>query len=270
MIPNEILSRMMNTEHRKQLLFKYLDITGAVAMLAHSDLQFTNATKLNDPFDCHPGLIDFSKIPPERAIWGREDSILLESDPYRRNREEAWICSLSKIHDSILMWSYYNGHKGVCIGLDAEKVKAHLRPEYGLMVDNSCYEIEYLDVVEKPDYFAGRNNFFYYQMLTKAKDWAHEQEVRMFIMNPSSQIMVLKYKSKKDSPKEHEVTDWKEVRAYPSIGAECFASIYLGINISEKHKKGIIKYARKANPDIKIYQMTINPDAFKLDYFKII
>ena len=40
-------------------LYKYLDFNGGLMMLYYSDLQFTNATQLNDPFDCHPSLIDF-------------------------------------------------------------------------------------------------------------------------------------------------------------------------------------------------------------------
>lgn len=38
-------------------LYKYLDFTGGLMMLHYSNLQFTNATQLNDPFDCHPSLI---------------------------------------------------------------------------------------------------------------------------------------------------------------------------------------------------------------------
>ena len=49
-------------------LYKYLDFTGGLMMLHYSNLQFTNATQLNDPFDCHPSLIDF-----ERSVW-RMDS----------------------------------------------------------------------------------------------------------------------------------------------------------------------------------------------------
>ena len=37
-------------------LYKYLDVDGGLAMLEHQNLQFTNATKFNDPFDCHPAL----------------------------------------------------------------------------------------------------------------------------------------------------------------------------------------------------------------------
>ena len=38
-------------------LYKYLDFQGWLKMLENSNLQFTNATQLNDPFDCHPALI---------------------------------------------------------------------------------------------------------------------------------------------------------------------------------------------------------------------
>lgn len=254
----------IDAQSGSRLLFKYLDIKGAESMIANNNLQFTNATKFNDPFDCHPGLIDFSKISPKQANpWGVEDTILLKSDRFRRNREEAWICCLSKIHDSILMWSYYTKHKGVCIGLDIEKVKKHLCPELGFRVYNSCYEVKYRDIIEKPDYFACKKDLFNYQMLTKAKDWSHEQEVRMFKIKPSFIFMnmCLPYVPQD----KDEGMDWKEVCAYLNIDVDCFNSIYLGVNIEKNYKKRIIEIARENNPDIKIYQMKANPHAFKLD-----
>lgn len=41
----------------RRQLFKYLDVTGALAMLSKGTLQFTNSFYFNDPFDCHPSLI---------------------------------------------------------------------------------------------------------------------------------------------------------------------------------------------------------------------
>ncbi|MDR2893913.1 MAG: DUF2971 domain-containing protein [Alistipes sp.] len=250
----------------ERLLYKYLDAQGAAAMLYNGNLQFTNATRLNDPFDCHPGLIDFSKISAEQAKpWGVEDTILLKSDPYRRDRERAWICSLSKVGNSLPMWTFYaKNHTGVCIGLDIEKVKPHIHYMLGAMVFNDCWDVQYRDVVKKPDFFAKDNqDFFMYQLLTKAKDWEYEQEVRMFIFDPHQMCMDMSLPYK---PKKNEVTNWKEVRAYPKISDDCFAAIYLGINIDEKHKKKIIKYAKQRNPDIKVYQMRINPNALRLDF----
>ena len=249
----------------EQNLYKYLDIQGAAGMLYNGNLQFTNAHYLNDPFDCHPSLIDFSRLTPEQAKpWGKEDTILLKSDPYRRGREQAWICSLSKVRDSILMWTFYaKGHTGVCIGLDIEKVKPYLHPGLGTMVDNSCHEVQYRDILEKPDYFNGQGSF-YYQMLTKAKDWAYEQEVRLFILDPVPWVMALNR-----NPKKNEVMDWKEVRAYPKIGSECFEAIYLGVNILPRHKTRIVEIAKGQNPNIKVYQMKINPNALRLDFIEV-
>lgn len=99
----------------QKILYKYLDVNGGKAMLSNHNLQFTNAAKFNDPFDCHPSLIDFSNVPPELCkVWDEETIKKLQSDKYRRLRERAWVCSLSKVNDSLLMWSYYTYHTGIC------------------------------------------------------------------------------------------------------------------------------------------------------------
>lgn len=54
-------------------LYKYLDIKGGLAMLHNSNLQFTNSTRLNDPFDCHPSLFDFSNVPVNEYNWPPAD-----------------------------------------------------------------------------------------------------------------------------------------------------------------------------------------------------
>ena len=41
-------------------------------------------------------------------------------------------------------------------------------------------------------------------------------------------------------------------------------TVILGVNIYPKNKDKIIETAKKLNPEIKIYQMTIDPEAFKL------
>jgi hypothetical protein len=58
--------------------------------------------------------------------------------------------------------------------------------------------------------------------------------------------------------------DGKAIRAFLDIGGECFESVRLGVNMIDQDKEKIIKVARKCNPDIKIYQMTIDPEAFRL------
>ena len=48
------------------------------------------------------------------------------------------------------------------------------------------------------------------------------------------------------------------------LKAECFESIYLGVNIEQNEKEKITQLAKTLNPDIKIYQMKTAPVAFKL------
>ena len=248
---------------KNSVLYKYLDIEGAKMMLSNRTLQFTNAMQFNDPFDCDPNLIDFSKVPYERCkTWTSNIIESLAFDQYRRNREDVWLCCLSKVFDSLLMWAYYNNHRGVCIGLNMEKVAKYFDASLGQIVDKYAHEVQYRDIIEKPDYFQNEKDFFHYQMCTKAKVWEHEQEARMFIFNPFPWIMLPDPNNKSD------LIDRKEVRAFPRIGGECFESIYLGVNINEK-ESGLIKIAKKLNPDIKVYQMKKNTNAFKLDAIHI-
>lgn len=245
-----------------RILYKYLDAYGAKLMLINSNLKFTNATQLNDPFDCHPSLIDFSHVPPEMCGgWSPDDIAMVESDPYRRNRESVWICSLSKINNNLLMWSYYNKHKGVCVGIDMDKAKPYLSLMHGLtMIGCSELEVQYKNIIDKPDHFNGRCMHWLYQLSTKAEDWKHEQEVRLYLFDPYPDLMRLM----PGQTDEKGPIDVKEIGVFPYIGGECYDSIYLGVNMNKEDKEYIINIARKRSPDIKIYQMDIDPNAFKL------
>ncbi|WP_405323300.1 DUF2971 domain-containing protein [Fibrobacter sp.] len=235
-------------------------------MLKYHNLQFTNASRLNDPFDCHPSLINFSNVPAGRCkIWPQDIVKLLESSPYKRNWEKAWICSLSKVNDALLMWSYYGNHKGVCIGIDMEKADKYLsRIWNGNSIGTQKLEVQYRDIVKKPDYFHDLDNgrFFNYQLSTKAKAWEHEKEVRLLLDDPNPGLIPCEFQPKTKCRKRN--SDIKDLRFYPQIGRECFCSLYLGINMAQDKQDEILKVARWLNPEMKIYKMTVDPDAFRL------
>lgn len=240
--------------------YKYLDIDGAIMMLDYSNLMYANATTFNDPFDCHPSLIDFSDVPIEaRRGWPANVIADIESNRHENYRNDLWICCLSKVYNSILMWSYYNKHEGVCVGLNMDKVAKYLDVRYGMMVTKCAGNVQYRDIVNKPNYYRNLQDFFSYQIYTKAKAWEHEQEVRLFIYQPSPMFMSL-------LPFQHEKKefDHKEIRTFVTIGPECFESIYLGIRIDKEKKEKIIQLARTLNPDIKIYQMETDPKSFNV------
>lgn len=249
-------------------LYKYLDADGGLTMLSNGNIQFTNATKLNDPFDCHPSLIDFSQVPTERAkTWGKEAIMDLESNRFERNRDNTWLCSLSKNYNSLLMWSYYNCHKGICIGIDMEKADKYLSRIWGsIILGYKKIEVQYKDIIEKPDFFKRKEDLWSYQLSTKAKEWEHEQEVRLVIIDPSR---IFPHYVPKEFQKK-EIIDYKEIRFIPKLGGECYDSVYLGVNIDDEKRTEIIEAAKSLNPNIKIYQMKADANAFKLQTEQII
>lgn len=247
------------------ILYKYLDINGAKCMIGNQNLQFTNASQLNDPFDCHPKLIDYSNV-PESKLQGwipKEWWMEKEENDALNLRNETWLCSLSKVYDSLLMWSHYcYNHKGVCIGLDIDKVMQSVPPMFGtIYLKPFVIEVQYRNIIERPDAHQSAENIFLYQWKTKAKEWQYEQEVRLVMQNPSAMYAAFTPEQAKQNKK---IWDWKEIRHYMPLKAECFESIYLGVNIEQNEKEKITQLAKTLNPDIKIYQMEIDTDRFNL------
>ena len=228
-------------------------------MLENGTLKFTNPTKFNDPFDCHPSLIDYSKkhddTEKKRPLEG------LAKIQYNYNwwgRESYWICCLSKVYDSLLMWSYYCKHDGICIGLDISKTKDDLS-KLKDVPKGSPYEIEvqYKSIIEKPNIYQDINKLYLdYQLGTKAEAWKHEQEIRLCMLGNCDNT-------------NHMLDSIQKKPSFPKIGGDCFYSLYLGVRIDEEKKKEVINVARKLNPCINIFQMKINTDSFKLDATKI-
>ena len=250
----------------EEILYKYLTYDGGLKMLQNSNLQFTNATKFNDPFDCHPTLYNYNNPPEKESQWYGADFLEMKGKTDMENhRNNTWICCFSKVYDSLLMWAYYNAHKGICIGLNQDAVLESCNKGYFGTFFPFFEEVQYKDILDKSDFF--KDNMAWFNILaTKAKDWEHEQEVRIIAEGPAWVNAV------RDVPqefREEEIIDGKEVRYYPKLSADCFESIYLGLNIFHRNKEDIVRAAKKLNPNIKIYQMTIDSEAFKLKEVEI-
>lgn len=243
-----------------------MDINGAKLMLGNRNLQFTNASQLNDPFDCHPKLIDYSNVPKHKLQgWIPEEWWIEKEELDALNlRNDTWLCSLSKVNDSLLMWSHYcYNHKGVCIGLDLDKVMESVPPMFGTtFLKPLVIDVQYQDIIERPSAYRPTEDMFSYQWRTKAKDWSYEQEVRLVMPHPHSMYAALTPEQAKH-PKE--TWDIREIHHYMPLKGECFESIYFGVNTEPTIKEKIIQYAReKLNPQIKLYQMRVDENEFRL------
>lgn len=239
-------------------LYKYLDTEGALSMILNKELQFTNPSYFNDPFDCHPGLFDYSVPENYNRGWLPESFIHEKAKCDSSNeRSRAWICSLSKRHDSMLMWSYYTNHNGVCIGLNNDVHSSLLRDgTLGLIVWDNI-EVQYKDVLEKPSGITCDAPHLY-QLCTKSTQWQHEQEIRHIIIDPHPWVpnRVIRKTAK------YEPIPWTEVRFYPKLSNECFESIYLGARIGNPDKLRILEAIHNSLPKVKVYQMVPDCETF--------
>lgn len=236
----------------------------------HPTLQFTNASQLNDPFDCHQNLLDYSNVPDyvSRGVpkeWWQEKE---ECDALNL-RNDTWLCSLSKVNDSLLMWSHYCwNHSGVCIGLNLDKILECVPPSgLGMMlVEPLVMDVQYQDIFIKPNKYHSRVDAWHYQLSTKAKDWEYEQEVRLIIEKPNSWFAAFTPEQAKEAEKDrHKIWNGKEIHHYMKLSGDCFDSIYFGVKIDPTAKDKLINFARAIlNPDIKLYQMQIDESAFRL------
>ena len=119
-----------------------------------------------------------------------------------------------------------------------------------------------MDIIGRPNAYHSAQDKYSYQWKTKAKAWEYEQEVRLVMPKPSPMYAALTPAQAYDDKEEW---DWREIHHYLPLKGECFESIYFGVNIEPSEKEEIIQYAReKLNPQINLFQMRIDDNAFQL------
>lgn len=235
-------------------------------MLVNHNLQFTNASKLNDPFDCHPNLVDYSDV-PEFFCHGKPKEWIQEQMEHNAlyTRNDTWLNCLSKVNDSLLMWSHYcRNHSGICIGVDIDKVLANVPSMFGVNFEIPyLYDVQYQEIIQRPNAYKSWEDVLRYQWSTKAKEWAYEQEVRLVMPRPSTMYAALT-PEQANHPKE--TWDWREIHHYMPLKGDYFESIYFVVNTDSTEKEKMIQYVRKKlNSQINLYQMHVDENAFRLN-----
>ena len=173
----------------KILVYKYIDFSGAVALLSDKCFKFSHSQDFNDPFDLYDELIDFKKFEPLRFDnLTREQKRNIKKTPLKRLEEKLkieWkkhrinfgISCFSKTYDNILMWSHYaDKHQGVCIGLevDANKLLDDDFITFAVEYEDTFVPVPYFDKDEKK-----RADVIMRYLSTKASFWDYEQEIRI-------------------------------------------------------------------------------------------
>ncbi|MUJ22597.1 DUF2971 domain-containing protein [Aliivibrio fischeri] len=235
--------------------------------ITEQELYFSNARAFNDPFDCLPVISTeatteefkrylgdmFERRHPYLSRKSVENKITEISKDSTRNHESAallnnlitafdgsmsiaGVLSLAKKPDNVLMWSHYaDCHQGICLKFKVceksgfftethDVIYRKERPTFNIITDN----------IEE----SGKK-----ALLTKAKFWAYENEVRMV--------------SSKRPP---------GVYNYP---VHLIEGVILGAKISLENRELVKQWIAQVESEIHLYEAVINSKSFGLDIVKI-
>lgn len=145
------------------------------------------------------------------------------------------------------MWSHYaNSHKGYCIEYEfniAEQIYSLIHP---VKYAKERYAISARD-------FSDNTKGLIEAICHKAEDWSYECEWRMIIPYTKTELIDWLYKN-------------GVLFAFSLKGN--MRSIYLGAKCEEKFKNEVVCFGKEQG--IKVYQMKLSSDTYKLNAKKII
>jgi len=194
-------------------IYKYCSFETGELTISSQLLKFNNPSFFNDPFDCDVNLLEFdfsdccsdvlndietvkTNLSSAFPLEDIEEILTKENiqEIYKKGQidkiEKSSISCFSLNPSNMTMWSHYaDKHKGVClifdIGLDCflEDESLWDRINMNMVKYDDLKPVNYLK--SKQD---GINNLFF----LKSKDWAYEEEWRIFILE--SNLKYLKFK----------------------------------------------------------------------------
>lgn len=151
--------------------------------------------QLNDPFDCHMGLINFNNLKEN------ERSMINESIPgttynkklnafFGSHFKRFGIVSLSKNACDKLMWAHYTGNKGYNIEFDTQKLN--------IEESKGIFPINYVNKLTSIQWNQGSSEEpFLYLTNIKFRDWIYENEWRIIAYKQDGMTVSLEEKSPK-------------------------------------------------------------------------
>ncbi|RUT71543.1 DUF2971 domain-containing protein [Flavobacterium cupreum] len=245
--------------------YKYLP-TSRISYLENELLRFTQASDLNDPFECLPqkpsieklnALID-SLIPTNtnkmkgKIVREKFDSNFLSNlyeTQYGKVNQDIGILSLSKNWKNSLMWAHYTeSHKGFCIGFDSQHnfFTNYLCPDKE--TSKTIREVIYSEKRVEIPMILGQEKLNFEPYITKSLDWKYEEEVRI--------ISTL-------NSREH-LINGKPLDIYLfKVPHSAINEIVLGANINVENEEKIRKFA--SDKKIKLWKSKIAETTFDME-----
>lgn len=216
-------------------IFKYLTFKNGIEMLKNSNIQYTRASELNDPNDCHISKVNFDCLKEVEDIIDIGELTKKIYNKHENTLNSFGICSFGTSSDNPELWNKYAKSDGICIELDTKKTIDCLIKK---SIASIGLEVEYLEHTENTipyKYFISKDKelkFLFLQRLFSQKTmvWAQEKEVRLIL------------------PQTLE-NEYYRTEIYKS----CFKGVYLGKGMSEGQISNICNIISETKYKLKIY-----------------
>lgn len=267
------------------MLYKYLPYD-RVDVLENLKIRFSPLISLNDPFECQP-LVDMTnesnlflqnmckdldalweqtntkeKTEENRRIFEKTRTDLIDDVEKKMNSyivgqelmahlsDNFGVLSLSRTEESLLMWSHYtNEGQGLVIGFDDEH-------EFFKQPDTNGKSTRPIPVVyteKRCKIIRGEDRYYEKLLCEKPRDWAYEEEERLFRAFFTKDGCIGKDMYGMDI-------------ILTEIPKEAIKSVYFGYKISEETKNRAITAIRSNLIECKIYQARISFDKYKIEF----
>lgn len=238
-------------------IYKFTNTKWAKEILTERTLKFTNPKCFNDPFDCNPAILKFTKTEEsykelidslKLVVGSRFEKRKLLNELFSSSEEfnelyegvvndkinRTRVTCFSKMFESNLMWSHYGDeHKGVCLEFNSSLKSTDIFENIEVdMITNVNYEgTDYID------YNINKREAIIELFSRKSNDWKYEEEVRIILIN------------------KNEIQKFKE---------NFLTGVTFGCRIDSKEKEEILKIINDLNYNIRVKE-AIKGD-FKLDF----
>jgi len=267
------------------MLFKYLPIE-RVDVLENLKIRFSPLASLNDPFECQP-LVDMKnecsqlleqihsgldelwehtaneeKTEENRTFLEKKRAELVSDVKEKTNSfvvgqelmsllsDNLGVLSLSRTENNLLMWSHYADEgKGIVIGFDDE----HSFFKQQNLAGRSTRPIPVVYTNKRSKIVPDEDRYYEKLLCEKPRDWAYEEEERLFRV----------FLSKGDSLTKDAYGMDVILTDLPKTAIK---AVYLGYSISEQTKTRTLAAIKSNEILCKIFQARVSLDEYKIEF----
>ena len=163
------------------LVYRFLPASAAVKTILNKTLRFSDLTKVNDPSETFPGVIDIPEATTERE---KHDTI--NAARRKLSQQFAFISFSRKVIDPVLWAHYADNHQGIALGFQFKPGELAV-----IDYDKPRKTVSWKDVLDYLKDDAPPSNkmwdtVWWQTISQKAESWRYEDERRIIKSFPSS------------------------------------------------------------------------------------